>query len=116
MQTEDLKVWQKEISLVGEVYRITQNFPHEEKLGLISQVRRSAVSMPSNIAEGNGRKTSSDFLRFLSMARGSLSDLQTQCIIANKLEYLSKDEFDIISSRIEELFKMIHRLQEKITL
>lgn len=116
MTTEDLKVWQKAISLVEEVYCITKNFPDEERFGLTSQIRRSAVSIPSNIAEGNGRRTSNDFLRFLSIARGSLSELQTQCIIANKLRYLSKDEFANLSSKIEELFKMIHSFQEKITL
>jgi four helix bundle protein len=84
----ELIVWQKAMNLVETVYRVTSEFPREEIYGLTSQIRRSAVSVPSNIAEGQGRRTTRDFLHFLSMAQGSLMEVETQITIARRLGYV----------------------------
>ncbi len=86
----DLLVWQKAIALVTHIYRLTQAFPKEELYGLTSQIRRAAVSIPSNIAEGQGRLTRSEFRQFLGHARGSYGELETQLIIAENLGYWSQ--------------------------
>ena len=103
---KDLKIWDKGINLVIDIYKLTSKFPSEEKYGLISQIRRSAVSIPSNIAEGHSRKTSKDLKQFIAIAKGSLSELETQLIISFKLNFISKEEFAIISEKIKELEKM----------
>jgi len=79
---QQLIVWQKAMLLVSEIYRLTQGFPDNEKFGLTSQLRRAAVSVPSNIAEGSGRGSDKDFCRFLYQARGSLTEIETQLLIA----------------------------------
>ena len=84
---KDLIVWQKSMDLVTQIYRASGNFPKSEFYGLISQLRRSAVSIPSNIAEGYGRRSTGDYVRFLQIIVGSLFDLQTQLEIAKKLKY-----------------------------
>ena len=81
----DLKVWQKSYTFCLQIYQETRKLPNEEKFGLTSQIRRSAVSIPSNIAEGYGRKTTADYLRFLSIAYGSLCELETQIMLAGDL-------------------------------
>ena len=86
---KDLLVWQKAIALVTQVYVLTRSFPREEWYGLTSQIRRAAVSVPSNIAEGQARLTPGEFRHFLGIARGSLAELDTQLIIAEKLGYLA---------------------------
>ena len=88
----DLRVWQEAMKLTTEIYRGTANFPKHELYGLSSQIRRAAVSVPSNIAEGKGHRSDKEFVRFLLHARGSLLELQTQLIIAEELEYLRKEE------------------------
>jgi four helix bundle protein len=88
----DLEVWQKSMDLVVEVYEVSKLFPKEEQFGLTNQIRRAAVSVPSNIAEGQGRLHEADFLRFLSIARGSLTETETQLMIAMRLAYVSKDQ------------------------
>ena len=103
---KDLKIWDKGINLVIDIYKLTSKFPSEEKYGLISQIRRSAVSIPSNIAEGHSRKTSKDLKQFIAIAKGSLSELETQLIISFKLNFISKEEFAIISEKIKELEKI----------
>lgn len=87
----DLRVWQEAMNLAEEVYRATAPFPKHELYGLVSQMRRAAVSVPSNIAEGKGRRSDPDFVRFLFQARGSLLELQTQILIARRLQYLSDE-------------------------
>ena len=89
----DLIVWQKAMNLVEEVYRITDSFPKREIFGLTNQVRRSAVSIPSNIAEGQGRSTTADFLRYLYIARGSLQEMETQIMLAQRLKYLCESDY-----------------------
>jgi four helix bundle protein len=107
METKKLKsfkeliVWQKAYKLVLEIYKFTNNFPKSETYGLTQQVRRAAISIPSNIAEGYGRKHKTDYHRFLSMAYGSLLELETQYLLVIDLNYTKKSEF------IENLFKEV---------
>lgn len=93
---QDLRVWQEAMDLTEEIYRATIDFPKHELYGLTSQMRRAAVSVPSNIAEGKGHRSDPEFVRFLFHARGSLLELQTQLLIARRLQYLSEE-------RVEEL-------------
>lgn len=88
----DLIVWQKAIQLTKDIYQTTQHLPDVERFGLTAQMRRAAVSIPSNIAEGNARNTRKDYLHFLTVARGSLAELETQLIIAQELEMLNNTE------------------------
>ena len=111
---KDLVVWQKAIDLTIEIYSLTNLFPKEEMYGLVSQIRRSAVSIPSNIAKGQARKYHQQFSHFLSIAQGSLAELETQIIIAIKLGYIAgeqKDLFDMMHS----IGKMITRLKQNLT-
>ncbi len=111
---KELKVWQKGIELVAIVYKSTTSFPDEEKYGLSAQMRRAAVSIPSNIAEGHLRKTAKDFKQFLSIARGSCAELETQIIIAHKLGFIQDDDFNKLSPKVEELSKMLSSFYSKI--
>jgi len=108
-----LTVWQKSISLVENIYSITKKLPKEEVFGLTSQMRRSAVSVPSNIAEGYNRQSIGDYIRFLNIAYGSVSELETQLIIMDKLY----PEIDIASAKIlvEEIQKMLFVLIKKLS-
>ena len=94
MSYRDLVAWNKAMELVTEIYRVTHNFPKEELFGLMSQLRRAAVSIPSNIAEGKGRLSKGEFRQFLGNARGSLAEVETQILIAQNLSYLDKSEAD----------------------
>ena len=110
----DLIVWQKSMTFVTEVYLITKSFPSTENFGLISQIRRSAISIPSNIAEGYGRKSTGDYIRFLQIAVGSLFELQTQIEIAFNLPYIDKIIFDKSLIKTSELDRMLFSLINKI--
>jgi four helix bundle protein len=113
----DLIVWQKSMGLVTEIYKASTVFPRREDYGLTSHVRHCAVSIPSNIAEGYGRHTRNEYVRFLQIALGSLYELQTQMEISVNLEYLKKDDFERLyemSREIERMLtRLISRLQEK---
>ncbi len=111
---KNLKVWQKGIELVKNIYKSTKEFPKEELYGLTSQMRRSAISVPSNIAEGSGRGTDKDFNRFLDIALGSSYELETQIIIAFELEFISEQDFNDLSMKINEEQKMIAGLQKSL--
>jgi len=106
----DLIVWQRAMDLVEYVYRATASFPREEIYGLTSQLRRAAVSVPSNIAEGQGRKLPADFKLFLRHARGSLLEVDTQLQIAHRLGYLEQDVFDPLVSRVSEVGRILNGL------
>jgi four helix bundle protein len=88
----DLEVWQKSMDLVVEMYRLSKLLPREEQFGLVSQIQRAAVSIPANIAEGHGRRHRGDFLRHLSIARGSLTEVETHLQIGIRLDYLNRDQ------------------------
>ncbi|MCW0481279.1 four helix bundle protein [Gaoshiqia sediminis] len=111
---KELNVWQKAIKLVTAVYKNTQSFPKEEIYGLNSQIRRAAVSIPSNIAEGAGRKTLGDFSHFLDIARGSSFELETHLIIGLNLGYLKQTDFDSLISDLDEIQRMITGLQNSL--
>ena len=106
----ELIVWQKSYQLCLEIYRITRSFPKEEKYGLISQVRRAAVSVPSNIAEGYGRKTTPDYVRSLYVAYGSNCELETQILLSRDLLYINKEDSKKIQENIEEVERMLKAL------
>ncbi|MFZ5619798.1 MAG: four helix bundle protein [Pseudomonadota bacterium] len=101
----ELKVWQEAMGLVTVIYRATSTFPADERWGLTGQMRRAAVSIPSNIAEGAGRSGVRDFCRFLMVARGSLAELETQVLIARSLGYMGNDES--IDKSIDSVFAML---------
>ena len=111
---KELLVWQKSTELVARVYQITGSFPAEEKYGLASQMRRAAVSIPSNIAEGHMRATNKDFGQFLSIARGSCAELETQNVISKKLGYAREGDYVELDSKIEEISKMLSSLRSKL--
>ena len=111
---KELKIWKKAIDLAIDVYKATENFPKEEKYGLTSQTRRSAVSVPSNIAEGAGRNSDKEFSHFLGISNGSSYELQTQLIISNKLNLLSDTTVKPLLYRINEIQKMNYGFQEAL--
>jgi four helix bundle protein len=106
----DLVVWGKAMDLVEAVYRSTDRFPSIERFGLTNQLRRAAVSIPSNIAEGQGRSSTKDFLHFLSISRGSLQEVQTQIEIARRLEYIDDPTSQKILDSSEEVARLINGL------
>jgi four helix bundle protein len=110
----DLLVWQKSMDLTTAVYRITQSFPREEMFGLTSQLRRSAVSIPSNIAEGQGRLNTREFRQFLGVARGSNCELQTQLEIARRLGLGNSQLLNDAESLSHEVGKMIYAILGKL--
>ena len=113
---KDLLVWQKGIGLVKAVYEITASFPLSEQFGLTSQIRRSAVSIPSNIAEGCGRNSDKELIQFLYIALGSASELETQIIISTELNFLEKEKADLILYSINEIIKMTSSLIKSLKL
>ena len=113
-QFKELKVWQKSVELATEVYSSTNNFPSEEKFGITSQIRRSVVSISSNIAEGAGRKTKKEFKLFLNYAYSSCSELETQLIISKNLGFLNPDLLPVLSESINEIQKMIYSLSNSL--
>ena len=102
-----LKVWEKAHLLALEIYKATATFPKEELYGLMSQLRRASVSIPTNIAEGCGRNTDADFARFLQIAMGSASETEYEIILAFDLGFLSKNQFESLQSQAEEVKKML---------
>ena len=114
---QDLLVWQRAMDYVVVCYEITRDFPKEEIYGLTSQLRRSAVSIPSNIAEGHGRNTRGEYIQFLGIARGSLKESETQVILASRLNYLSQEKSQNALLKSKEvgilLGKLINLLKEK---
>ncbi len=106
----DLEVWQKAMSLVEELYRSTQTFPREEQFGLTAQMRRAAVSVPSNIAEGHVRAGTNEYCHFLSIAKGSVAELETQILIAQRLQYLQKPLAEALLKHVESVGMMLSAL------
>lgn len=113
---EDLEVWQTAMDLVTHVYYVTKGFPKEEVYGLTMQLRRAAVSVPSNIAEGYGRKTTKDFLNFLSTSRGSLMEVQTQIEIARRLGYTGQEDAEKLRLKTETVAKLLNGLIRSLNL
>jgi four helix bundle protein len=115
MKYSDLVVWQKAMDLVTEIYKITATFPSEEHFGLSSQARRAAVSIPSNIAEGHGRKATGAYINHLSIAYGSLMELETQMQIALRLNFVGTDEISTLLAQTNEIGKMLNGLKRSLS-
>lgn len=111
----DLIVWQKSVKMVTLVYTVLKTFPNDEKFGLTSQLKRSAVSIPSNIAEGYGRNYTKDYCRFLQIARGSLYEMQTQLEIAINLGFIDVNQLEEIKNLSIEVEKMLNTLIKKLS-
>ena len=111
----DLDIWRLAMEIVVGVYRVTRAFPAEEKFGLIAQLRRAAVAIPSNIAEGHSRLGAGEFRRFVSIARGSGAEVETQLAVAVGLEFISFDEIASLSSKLDRLSKMSFSLYRSLT-
>lgn len=105
-----LKIWDRSVELATVIYDITKNYPKNEMYGIVSQMRRSVVSISSNIAEGAGRQSKKEFKRFLNIAKGSSYELETQLTISKNLGFITHNQFDEITRSLIELHKMIHSL------
>lgn len=104
MEHKDLDVWKYSMDLVEEIYTMSSKFPDDERYGLTSQIRRSAISIPSNIAEGSGRKSDKELIQFISIALGSLTELETQYLIAIRLKYIDEtDELMTLIIKVKQL-------------
>lgn len=110
----DLKVWQLSMDLVEQIYCLTQSFPKHEVYQLSSQMQRAAVSIPSNIAEGHARDSTKEFLRHLSIALGSLAELETQAIIAQRRVYIENEKLLLILNKTDEIGRMLRGLQKSL--
>src|SRR5215510_13875710 len=109
-----LEAWNKAVELVIDIYRTTDSFPKEERYGLTSQIRRAAVSVPANIAEGAARFSSKEFARFLSNAQGSASELETELMIAHRLGYLDDASFSKLANQLERIGRLITGLSKHV--
>ncbi len=110
----DLIVWQKAMELVETIYRTTTAFPREEIYGLTSQIRRAAISVPSNIAEGNGRNTTRDYVHVLGMAYGSIKEVETQVLISERLRYINSNRSDELVEMTGEIARLISGLMNSL--
>lgn len=115
MSFKDLKVWQRAMGLADRVYDFTGNLPKEEIYGLVSQLRRAALSVPSNIAEGSWRSSPREFGNFLLIAGGSLAEVETQILFAQRRRYGSSGDIEFILREIDELHRMLHVFYIKVT-
>jgi four helix bundle protein len=106
----DLLVWQRAIELVKDCYGLSEAFPSREIYGLSQQLRRAAVSIPSNIAEGNGRESIKEYIYFLNISRGSLNEVETQIIIAQQLGFIRSNELDLVLQKADEISRMLNSL------
>ena len=107
---KELKVWQRSYKLCLEIYKMTKRFPNEERYGLTSQIRRAAVSVPSNIAEGYGRKTTPEYIRFLYIAYGSTCEMETQVLLSGDLGYIETVKLEILKEGVGEVERMLKAL------
>jgi four helix bundle protein len=107
---KELKVWQRSYQLCLEIYKITKGFPDEEKYGLTSQLRRAAVSVPSNVSEGYGRKTTPEYIQFLYIAYGSVCEIETQILLSGDLGYISNGRLEMLKEGIREVERMLKAL------
>ena len=111
---KDLVVWQKGIALAKLIYQLTKKFPSEEKFGLVAQMRRAAVSISSNVAEGQARRTTGEFIQFISHAEGSLAELDTQLILSLELKFCSESAAEPAFTLLDEIRRMLNALLRKL--
>jgi four helix bundle protein len=107
---KELDVWKKSVALTTELYKLTSRFPDTERYGLASQIRRATTSIAANIAEGWGRGSTGEYIQFLTVARGSLMELETHLIVASNLNFLNSDDFRAVLKPVEDIGKMLNRL------
>ncbi|MCL5036603.1 MAG: four helix bundle protein [Chloroflexi bacterium] len=107
---KDLEVWKKSINFVVKIYEITGRFPENEKYGIIAQLRRAAVSIPSNIAEGAARKTRAEYIQFLYIARGSINEIDTQIEIVKRLNYINEEKYTEVINLLDEISRLVNGL------
>ncbi len=112
---QDLDVWKIGMEVAIVIYSLTAKFPSDERFGLVSQIRRAAVSIPSNIAEGHARKSRIEFRQFIFIALGSLAELETQLLLSNKLDFISKEEIEGIMLQLNTLCKMLRGLSKSLS-
>jgi len=112
---KDLIVWKKSMQLAAQIYKITKTFPKEELYGLTSQMRRAAVSIPSNIAEGQKRNSKKEFLQFLAVAKGSLAELETQLLLSAEINYFSNYDIIEVQDLVVEIEKMLNALARTLS-
>lgn len=112
---KELKVWQKGIHLVKDIYKVTDAFPKGEHFGLVDQLRRASISIPSNIAEGNGRHSRGDYIHYLHIARGSCYEMETQVIISKELGFLDEAQYQSLSTQIDEVGRMLNAMIQKLS-
>lgn len=112
----DLIVWQKAHELVLEIYKKTKSFPVEEKFGLVSQLRKSIASVPTNLVEGQKRKNRKEFLHFINIAHSSLEESRYHILLSKDLGYICKNDFDMLENHCEEISKMLSGLYKKLTI
>lgn len=112
---KDLVVWQKGIALAKAIYKLTSTFPSEEKFGLVAQMRRAAVSIPSNIAEGQARHTTGEFIQFISHAEGSTAELETQLILSVELEFTALERATLDFALLDDIRRMLNGLRRKLS-
>ena len=110
----NLEVWKRSLNFVTKIYKITANFPADEKFGLISQMRRAAVSIPSNISEGAARNSKKEFINFLHISQGSTAELETQIFISRNLNFLKSNQAEPLLQELEEISRMIIGLQKSL--
>ena len=113
---EKLDVWKKSVDFVAAVYKATERFPKEERFGLTSQLRRAAVSIPANIAEGAARPSDKEFAHFLSNSQGSASEVETELLIASRLSYLQNDNYVSLVSSLDEIGRVLTGLTQHVRL
>jgi len=111
---KQLEVWKKSMELAVKIYDVTRSFPESEKYGLVSQMRRSAVSIPSNLAEGAARQGPAEFVRFVHIALGSCSELDTQLDLSHRLGYLSVETWEAVNGKLEEIDRMLIGLRNSL--
>ena len=111
---KELIVWQKTMNVAEDVYKLTKNFPNEEKFGLTSQIKRAVISVPSNIAEGQARNSTKEFKQFLYIAKASNAEVETQLELAYRLKFLDKENFDLIIGKCVKISKMLQSLVSKL--
>jgi four helix bundle protein len=110
----NLDVWKRSVEFVVEIYQVTESFPKDERFGLISQIRRAAVSIPANISEGAARRTNKEFLQFLAIAQGSASEIETELLISYKLGFLAETQLGSLNKTLDDIGRMLTGLSSHI--
>lgn len=111
---KDLKFWQLSRTFCKDIYQITNSFPSDEKFGLVSQLRRASVSIPSNIAEGASRKSNKDFTRFLTIALGSCYEIETQLLLSLDLNFINKETLESLDNTLQQIIKMMSKFSSSL--